>query len=139
MPAHHRALLKSHCFKCHNADKQKGRIRLDDLPFTVTDAQTAERWQKILNALNSGEMPPQDEKPLADAEKTDLLDDLANTMVAARRLLADQKGAITMRRLNRREYQNTIRELLGVEIPVGELPSDTGSGNYDTVGANLFM
>ena len=139
MPAKHRALLKSHCFKCHNADKQKGRVRLDDLPFNLTGAQTAERWQKILNALNSGEMPPEDEPQVSDAAKTDFLDDLANTMVAARRLLADQKGAITMRRLNRREYQNTIRELLGVEIPVGDLPSDTGSGNYDTVGANLFM
>jgi len=139
MPAKHRALLKSHCYECHNADKQKGRVRLDDLPFSVADAQTAERWQKILNVLNSGEMPPEDEKQLPNAAKTNFLDDLANTMVAARKLLADQKGAITMRRLNRREYQNTIRELLGVEIPVGELPSDTGSGNFDTVGANLYM
>ena len=139
MPAGHRALLESHCTKCHNADKQKGRVRLDDLSFTITGIETAERWQKILDALNAGEMPPEDEEPLPDTAKTEFLDDLANTMVTARKLLADQKGAITMRRLNRREYQNTIRELLGVEIPVGELPSDTGSGNYDTVGANLFM
>lgn len=139
MPVEHRALLKSHCYKCHNADKQKGRVRLDDLSFAINEQVTAERWQKILNALNASEMPPGDEKQLPDAAKTEFLDDLANTMVAARRLLADQKGVITMRRLNRREYQNTIRELLGVEIPVGELPSDTGSGNYDTVGANLFM
>ena len=139
MPAGHRALLESHCTKCHNADKQKGRVRLDDLSFTITGIETAERWQKILDALNAGEMPPEDEEPLPDTAKTEFLDDLANTMVTARKLLADQKGAITLRRLNRREYQNTIRELLGVEIPVGELPSDTGSGNYDTVGANLFM
>jgi len=139
MPAEHRALLESHCTKCHNADKQKGRVRLDDLPFTIDGIVTAERWQKILDALNSGEMPPEDEEQILDTAKANFLDDLANTMVAARKLLADQKGAITMRRLNRREYQNTIRELLGAEIPVGELPSDTGSGNYDTVGANLFM
>ena len=117
----------------------KKEFRLDDLSFTITGIETAERWQKILDALNAGEMPPEDEEPLPDTAKTEFLDDLANTMVTARKLLADQKGAITMRRLNRREYQNTIRELLGVEIPVGELPSDTGSGNYDTVGANLFM
>ncbi|QDT60378.1 Planctomycete cytochrome C [Stieleria bergensis] len=139
MPAEHRALLKSHCAKCHNADEHHGNVRLDDLPFTINDIETAERWQKILNALNAGEMPPEGEGQIPDIAKTDFLDDLANTMVAARKLLADQKGAITMRRLNRREYQNTIRELLGVEIPVGELPSDTGSSNYDTVGANLFM
>ena len=139
MPTGHKSLLKSHCTKCHNADKQKGKVRLDDLEFAITDIETAERWQKILNALNSGEMPPEDEKQLPDTAKTDFLDDLANTMVAARKLLADQKGAITMRRLNRREYKNTLRELLGVEINVNDLPSDSGSGNYDTVGSNLFM
>lgn len=137
--AGHRALLTSHCYKCHNAEEQEGQVRLDDLPFTINDIETAERWQKILNVLNAGEMPPEDEERLPNDARTELLDDLANTMVAARELLADQKGAITMRRLNRREYQNTLRELLGAEIPVGELPSDTGSGNFDTVGSNLFM
>lgn len=139
MDVRHRAMLKSYCYDCHDADTQEGRVRLDDLPFTIDDIRTAERWQKILNVLNAGEMPPDGEKLLPNAEKTDFLDDLANTMVAARKLLAGQKGTITMRRLNRREYQNTLRELLGVEVPVGELPSDTGSGHFDTVGSNLFM
>jgi hypothetical protein len=53
--------------------------------------------------------------------------------------LSDQHGVITMRRLNRREYKNTLRELLGVEINVAELPSDTGTGGFDTFGSNLFM
>ena len=44
-----------------------------------------------------------------------------------------------MRRLNRREYVNTLKDLLGVEINVSELPSDTGPGGFDTVGSNLFM
>ena len=79
MPAGHRAMLESHCTKCHNAEKQKGRVRLDDLPFTITGIETAERWQKILDALNSGEMPPEDEEPLPDTAKTNFLDDLANT------------------------------------------------------------
>ncbi len=139
MPAEHRVLLESHCTKCHRADKQKGSVRLDDLSFTITDIQTAELWQKILNTLNSGEMPPEDEDPLPDTAKADFLDDLSNLMVKARKKLSDQGGVITMRRLNRREYQNTLRELLGVEIPVSELPSDVGSGSFDTVGTNLFM
>ncbi len=60
-------------------------------------------------------------------------------MVAVRRSLGDQNGVITMRRLNRREYRNTLRELLGVEINVSELPGDSSSGGFDTIGANLFM
>lgn len=135
----HKALLKENCASCHNAEKQKGKFRVDNLPFTITNLESAERWQKVLNQMNSGEMPPEDEKQPAGAAKADFLDDLANVMVAARRTLGDQNGVITMRRLNRREYRNTLRELLGVEIDVSELPPDTNSGGFDTVGANLFM
>jgi len=139
MPERHRALLETHCLKCHGPKQQEGKFRVDDLPFTIRDLETAERWQKILNALNSGEMPPDGEAKPANKPKTDFLDDLANVMVAARKSLGDQHGVITMRRLNRREYRNTLRELLGVEINVSELPADTGTGGFDTVGANLFM
>jgi len=139
MPEKHRALFKEHCVSCHGAEKQKGKFRIDDLSFSLADIETAEKWQKVLDAMNSGEMPPEDEPQPPNEAKTDLLDDLSNVMVAARRALADRSGAITIRRLNRREYSNSLRELLGVEINVTELPSDTGNGNFDTVGANLFM
>ena len=139
MPQKHRALFKEHCLSCHGPEKQKGKFRVDDLPLAITNVEIAEKWQKVLNAMNSGDMPPEDEKQPASAAKTDFLDDLANVMVAARRSLGDQKGVITMRRLNRREYKNTLRELLGVEINVAELPPDGGSGAFDTVGSNLFM
>ena len=135
----HKILLQNHCVKCHNADKTKGKFRVDNLPFTVTNRESAERWQKVLHALNSGAMPPEPEKQPDDKAKTDFLDDLAQVMVAVRRSLSDQRGVITMRRLNRREYRNTLRELLGVEIDVNELPADTGTGGFDTAGSNLFM
>ncbi len=139
MPDKHRALFKEHCVSCHGPEKQKGKFRVDDLPLTITNVEVAEKWQKVLNAMNSGDMPPEDEKQPPSAAKADFLDDLANVMVAARRSLGDQKGVITMRRLNRREYKNTLRELLGAEINVAELPPDGGSGAFDTVGSNLFM
>ena len=132
------ALLQTHCERCHGMEKQKGNFRIDDLSTDIADLPTAERWQKILNALNSGEMPPEDEKQPSKKLKADLLDELSNAMVIARQLLADQNGTITMRRLNRREYRNTLRELLGVTVDVSELPSDTGGKLFDTVGANLF-
>ncbi|WP_240914756.1 DUF1592 domain-containing protein [Roseimicrobium sp. ORNL1] len=139
MSEKHRALFQGHCTSCHNADKQKGHFRVDDLPFTIKTVEDAERWQKVLNAMNAGDMPPEDEKQPESTAKTDFLDDLSHVMVAARRQFSDQNGVITMRRLNRREYRNTIRELLGVEINVSELPTDTGSGGFDTNGVNLFM
>ena len=135
----HRALFKEFCVSCHGPEKQSGKVRLDDLPFELTNIETAERWQKVLNVMNAGEMPPEDEKQVPAALKTDFLDELSNVMVGARRGLSDQGGLITMRRLNRREYKNTLRELLGVEINVAELPSDSGTGGFDTAGQNLFM
>lgn len=135
----HRAFLEQHCQRCHAAKHAEARFRVDDLPLEITDLAAAERWQKVLAALNSGEMPPADEPRIAGAEQADFLEALATALVVARKRLADQHGAITMRRLNRREYRNTLRSLLGVEINVSELPADVVGGSFDTVGANLFM
>ena len=139
LPERHWAFFQSYCVDCHNADKQKGKMRLDDVPFAVGDIPTAERWQKILNVLNAGEMPPEEEKQPAAAEKTALLEDLSQMMVVARKQLSDQHGVITLRRLNRREYQNTMHDLLGAKVDVKDLPKDGGGGTFDTVGKSLFF
>lgn len=135
----HRQLLEAHCFSCHGDDEPSGNVRLDDLGFTIDSVAAAERWQKVLGVLNAGSMPPEDEPPLPATAKADLVDQLARTMVAARKSLANQQGRIVMRRLNRREYAGTLKALLGVAINVAELPADTGNGSFDTVGSNLFM
>jgi hypothetical protein len=139
LDAKHRAFLKDNCLTCHNAEKQKGKVRLDDIAFTLDSVEKADLWQKVLNSINSGEMPPEDEKQPAPASKTDFLDDLSRRLVTARTALSDSGGKITMRRLNRREYKNTIRDLLGVDLRVNELPADGGAGTFDTVGSSLFM
>ena len=135
----HTSLLQEYCLKCHNTEKPEGKFRVDTLPLEIADNESAERWQKVLNALNSGSMPPADETQPANGAKADFLDDLTNVMTDARRNLRDQHGVITMRRLNRREFGNSLRELLGVQIDVSELPADTGNGGFDTSGSNLFM
>ena len=139
LPAKHLPFLKTHCLDCHDSETQEGKVDLEKLPFQITTLEQAELWQKVLNALNSGEMPPEDSEQPGNAEKADFLDDLAGTMVAARRALSDSGGKITMRRLNRREYQNTIEHLLGIKVDVASLPTDGGSGTFDTVGASQFI
>jgi hypothetical protein len=139
LDAKHRAFLKDYCIECHNEKKQKGMLRLDDITFTLDSVENADRWQKILNQINSGEMPPEDAKQPERVAKTEFLDSLSHTLMAARRSLGDAGGKITMRRLNRREYKNTIRDLLGVDMNVRELPADGGAGMFDTVGSSLFM
>ncbi|MCS5704431.1 MAG: DUF1587 domain-containing protein, partial [Acidobacteria bacterium] len=139
LPEKHLALLTKHCLSCHDSETQEGKVNLETLSFRITTLKQAELWQKVLNALNSGEMPPEDSEQPGNTEKADFLDDLAQTMVAARKLLSDSGGKITMRRLNQREYRNTIEQLTGVKVDVGSLPTDGGSGTFDTVGASQFI
>jgi len=139
VPEKHLDLMFSYCMDCHDADTQKGKVNLEDLPLEVNTLQHAELWQKVLDVLNSGEMPPENKKQPAKVAKADFLEDLAKTMVFARKKLSDSGGQITMRRLNRREYRNTIQSLTGVSLNVDSLPADGGSGTFDTVGASQYI
>jgi len=139
MPAAHLAVFEQHCFDCHDADTEKGGVNLEDLSFEMDSLQTAELWQKVLNTVNSGEMPPKKKEQIPDTRKAAFLSDLSRQLVVARKALADSGGKTTVRRLNRREYANTVRELTGIEPDVSDLPDDAGSGGYDTAGASLFF
>lgn len=131
--------LTEHCTKCHSAEKTKGDLRLDNIGPTLDSLQRAEVWQKILKTVNAGEMPPEDApQPRAHA-KADFLDALSKTLMTARRRLSDSRGHSTIRRLNRREYANTLHDLLGVRVDVSTLPPDQGGGTFDTVGSSLFL
>lgn len=132
-------MIDKYCIDCHDAGLKKGKVNLEDLSFEIHSIEQAELWQKVYNAIGSGEMPPEDEDQLENIEKADFLDDLANTMVVARKSLSDTGGQISMRRLNRREYGNTIKDLLGVTLDINELPADGGGGTFDTVGGSQFV
>ena len=137
MPKQHQVVFDKYCMDCHDAATEKGKVNLEDLSFDIDkDIVTAERWQKILNAINSGEMPPEKKEQISDAEKTAFLEDLSIQMVTARKVLSDSGGVITLRRLNRREYANTLEALLGVRPDVSDLPDDQASTSFDTTGAS---
>ena len=139
MPAKHRAFFKANCLQCHDAETQEGKVNLQDLSFDLNSLETAEAWQKVLGAINAGEMPPKGETQPDAASKTSFLEDLSKQMVVARKILSDSGGRITMRRLNRREYVNTVRDLLHVDIDAKDLPDDANSGGFDTAGGSLFF
>ncbi len=139
LPSKHHALLKKYCFECHDADTKEGGVNLAELSFDLATMESAESWQKVLGVINAGEMPPEEEVQLTRDEKTGFLDDLSHRIVVARSILSDSGGVITMRRLNRREYANTIRDLLGVEVGVEGLPDDANPGGFDTSGGSLFL
>ena len=135
----HFDFIENYCLDCHDSASEKGKVNLEEISFKITNIQEAELWQKVLNTLNSGEMPPEKKKQPEQKEKADFLDALAKTMVEARRSLSDSGGEITMRRLNRREYQNSIEALLGVQVDVNSLPSEGGGSSFDTEGSSQFI
>ena len=76
-----RAFFKDYCVECHGPRTQEGKLRLDDISFVIESVEQADRWQKILNQLNSGEMPPEDAKQPERERKTEFLDALSQTLV----------------------------------------------------------
>ncbi|QDV47450.1 hypothetical protein Enr13x_73590 [Stieleria neptunia] len=140
MPTKHLAVFEKYCFDCHDAASKEGQLDLESLSLEISrDIPTAQWWSQILAALNAGEMPPMDAEQITDAEKAALLQDLSVQMVKARNILSDSGGEITLRRLNRREYQNTLEALLGFRPDVSSLPADDSTGGFDTAGASLFF
>ena len=129
-----RPFLESHCIRCHGAKKQKGDLRLDNLSADFNVRSAAGKWIEVMDNLNLGEMPPEGEQQ-PDAEKLrQVAGWIASELRAAQRRSAGGGGRILLRRLNRMEYANTIRDLLHLlflpgESPARHLPPDA---TYDT-------
>jgi hypothetical protein len=139
-----RGFFTANCLACHAGGDTDSGVRLDDLPIEMTSVETAERWQKVLNVVNSGEMPPADRPRPEATAKTEALAAISQAMVVARKTLGDQGRTAVVRRLSRREYRNTLCDLLGFDLDAAGidttgLPDDRGTGEFDTIGSGLFM
>jgi len=121
-----RPILEKHCFKCHGLEKQKGKIRLDNVSIDLLkDQRAVETWHEVRSVINLGEMPPEDEVQLADSERAILLSWLNDSIQYAAKLRRSKGGRIVVRRLNRVEYQNTMRDLFKLNINYAQdLPPD---------------
>ena len=113
VPEKHLDLLDTYCMDCHDADTQKGKVNLEDLPLEVNTLQQAELWQKVLDAMNSGEMPPEKKRQPERVEKADFLEDLAKTMAALDKALGRVESLMDVlrrgpRRFRRREEDETV-------------------------------
>lgn len=127
------AFLNSYCVRCHGPKKQNASLRFDTMPAKLGDEATAQSWQDILDVLNLDEMPPEGEKQPSDEELSLILETLTKNLREARERLNDGGGQMVLRRLNRREYQNTIRALFGVDVSIDSVPDDATVDGFDTI------
>ncbi len=131
------AFFKESCVKCHGEKKAKGSLRLDQLDSDLTKAAIFARWQAILDQMQSGEMPPEDERR-PDAAKLAAATRIISAQLDAAAAQHRAQGRTVLRRLNRVEYENTVRDLFAVEVAVKELlPEDAVAQGFDNVGAAL--
>lgn len=133
-------VLESRCVKCHGPEKQKGKLRLDTLSPDLFDPRAAETWHDVLDAINLGEMPEEDEEQLTPAELDSVVTWLTRELTAA--IVARKRsGGNVVRRLTAYEYQNTMHDLLGADFDyASDLPPDSISEDgFQNNGATLQM
>jgi Protein of unknown function (DUF1592)/Protein of unknown function (DUF1588)/Protein of unknown function (DUF1587)/Protein of unknown function (DUF1585)/Protein of unknown function (DUF1595)/Planctomycete cytochrome C len=132
-----RPVLVKYCQECHRGEKPKGELNLDRLEVDFANAANRERWLLVIQRVRAGEMPPKG-KPRPEPQEVKSLANWVNAEIKMAGAERAAEGRVVLRRLNRVEYENTVRDLLGIEIDLKELlPLDTSAHGFDNIGEAL--
>jgi cytochrome c553 len=137
-----RSFLGTYCGECHGPEKQKGERRFDHLALPIVKADGLIEVQAIIDQLNLGEMPPAEaKKNPAPAEVAAVVAHLTQLVADAHTRLASTGGKTVLRRLNRREYLNTVSDLFALNLamfdPTTKFPRDQSVQHMDNIGDAL--
>jgi hypothetical protein len=136
-------LLSKYCYDCHGEKKQKGGIEVHQLTSSEQALRHHRFLENIAKQVEDGDMPPDDEDVLpSDEERAALVDEIRSVLAKLETgNFPRNPGRTTVRRLNRNEYNNTVRDLFGIEFQPGkDFPSDGAGGEgFDNVGDALFV
>jgi mono/diheme cytochrome c family protein len=133
--------VKTHCSECHDGDAAEGGFRADLLSTNLADAGNHKAWSRVLARVQSGEMPPpQDTERPAEAEVVAALGALKTAFHQAAQARHGEAGRVRVRRLNRLEYENTVRDLLDIDTPLQDLlPEDDLIDGFSNQAAGLSI
>ncbi|MBS1826840.1 MAG: DUF1592 domain-containing protein [Acidobacteria bacterium] len=137
-PSGRTAFVRQYCIGCHSAQTKSGGFVLDGVAAETPGARP-DVWEKVVRKVNGGEMPPLGApRPDAAAARAFTGALVADLDAAGKR--SPFAGRPVVRRLNRAEYANAIRDLLHIELPIAaELPQDESAGGFDNIGDALSM
>ena len=136
------AFLEKHCIGCHGPEKEKGDLRLDRLSRDFKLGADSHHWAEAIEQVNSGEMPPKKEKRPTQEEISAFVTQLDARLKEGRDARMAARPPVTHYRLSRKEYQNTVYDLLGVRYDPakpGELNEDTLWHGFERIGAQLSL
>ncbi|MBC7820409.1 MAG: DUF1587 domain-containing protein, partial [Planctomycetaceae bacterium] len=134
------AFLKKHCLECHSGDKPKAELSLASFVDNASVVKKRKTWESVLKMVEAGEMPP-DDKSQPTAKEIEAFAALARAVFDHHDKNAKpDPGRVTMRRLNRVEYANTLRDLVGADFnPAADFPSDDIGHGFDNIGDVLTL
>ena len=131
-------LFEKYCFGCHG-DKKKGDLDLRLYREAATAQQERGVFERVLKNLESHEMPPEKKLQPSPEERARIVAWIENEVFQCDCTKPDP-GRVTIRRLNRAEYNNTIRDLVGVDFqPAEDFPQDDVGYGFDNIGDVLSM
>ena len=135
--------LQKHCLECHDDRQAKAGLRINLLSRSFI-SQPSEEWVEVMDAINSGDMPPGDRPRPNAAESFRVVKWIASQLTHAEKTARAAGGQIPIRRLNRDEFANTVRDLLLMDAKilapiVEDLPGDGKAEGFDRLGAALFF
>src|SRR5262249_10600457 len=133
-------LFAKYCVTCHGGEKPKARIALDKFKEEANIATNRPMWERVSKAVRNRDMPPRRRPQPTTAEREQLSAWLAASLGAVDCGLKRDPGRVTIRRLNRVEYNNTIRDLVGVKFqPAEDFPADDVGYGFDNIGDVLTL
>jgi len=137
-----RPFLEAHCVRCHGPEKQKGEFRVDTLTRDFASASASGRWGDVLERLKTGEMPPKKEpRPSVEASSR-IVDWVTARLKEGEAARTARRERVTLHKLTREEYANTILDLLGVHYDAADptsLPEDPNWHGFERIGSVLSL
>ena len=134
------SFVKKNCTGCHNAKLTSGDIDLAALDSARSFDESREIWERAVVKLKTGEMPPPGVPKPPAADVTGVTRYLEAEFLRQDRTAKPDPGRVTARRLNRAEYNNTVRDLLKVDIrPADNFPNDESAFGFDNIGDALTL
>jgi hypothetical protein len=135
-----RPVLQKYCFECHSGTKPKAGLDLERLPAEFSEAKSTALWKEVEERLAARIMPPPAKPQLTADEYKVVTTWLSERLIAADRARQKAEGRAVLRRLNRVEYERTVRDLLAVDVDLRELlPEDESVDGFDNVGDALTI
>ena len=135
-----RPFLAKHCFECHGAETQKRELNLESFVSADSLIEHRDRWEEVIGKLRDREMPPADEPQPSEHQRQAVARWLTDELARIDRVTPRDPGRITARRLNRAEYNNTVRDLLGVDLrPGDDFPQDDSGYGFDNIADVLSL